>query len=207
MTDWINSLLPALQNLGMLNYWLVLLVSFLESFAIVGSFVPGTLFLMTVGFIASQGYPDIGDLIIFTALGAFLADCASYFLGTKGTRFFHNENKLLKLNHLDAGKRFFAIHGTKSIILGRFIGPIRAVVPFVAGLSKMNFKIFLLWDLFGAFLASSAYLFAGYFFGDAIKNIQRWCNNVGWIIFFLALLLLFSFFLIKRMRLYYVSKD
>ena len=143
--------LPAIEHLGALGYWLVLLISLLESLAFIGVIIPGSALVVAAGFMAAHGYFDIGDLIWFAAIGAILGDGISYYLGTKGTKFFRNENKILKLSHLDRGKHFFKKHGNKSVFLGRFIGSVRPIIPFIAGLSKMDKKAFFFWNIASAF--------------------------------------------------------
>lgn len=196
--DYLNYFLPAIEHLGMFGYWLVLFVSLLESLAFVGVIIPGSLLVITAGFLSAHGYFDIGDLIWFAMVGAVLGDGISYYLGTKGTRFFRNENKILKLSHLDRGKNFFKKHGNKSVFLGRFIGPVRPIIPFVAGLSKMDKKSFVFWNVISAFLWAVANLFLGYFFGGAAKSIEAWSTRAGVFIFFLFLILLFIWLIIKK---------
>ena len=89
--NFLTDILPSLSHLGVWGYWLVLLVALLESLVLVGVVVPGAVLVVFAGFLSSQGYLDIGDLIWFAATGAILGDSISYYLGTKGTRFFHNE--------------------------------------------------------------------------------------------------------------------
>ncbi|PIT95911.1 PA-phosphatase, partial [Candidatus Falkowbacteria bacterium CG10_big_fil_rev_8_21_14_0_10_37_14] len=101
--NFLTNILPSLSHLGVWGYWLVLLFSLLESLVFAGVIVPGSTLVIMAGFLSSQGYLDIGDLIWFAAIGAILGDSISYYLGTKGTRFFHNENKLLKADHLERG--------------------------------------------------------------------------------------------------------
>lgn len=196
--DYLNYFLPAIEHLGMFGYWLVLLVSLLESLAFVGVIVPGSLLVIAAGFLSAHGYFDIGDLIWFAAIGAILGDGISYYLGTKGTRFFRNENKILKLSHLDRGKGFFKKHGNKSVFLGRFIGPVRPIIPFVAGLSKMDKKAFIFWNAISAFLWATANLFLGYFFGGATKSIEAWSTRAGVFMLFLFLTLFIIWLIIKK---------
>ena len=166
----------------MWGYWLVLLVSLLESLVFAGIIVPGSTLVVLAGFLSSQGYLDIGDLIWFATVGAVLGDSISYYFGTKGTSFFHNENKLLKADHLERGKRFFHTQGGKSIFLGRFIGPLRAIIPFVAGLSGMGKSRFLFWNISSAFLWSTSHLVLGYFFGNAFTAIEVWSIRAGYVV-------------------------
>jgi membrane protein DedA with SNARE-associated domain len=175
----ISHFLPTVAHLGTFGYWLVLFVSFLESLALVGAFVPGSLIIVSVGLFSSQGYLDIGDLIWFVAIGAILGDMASYWLGTKGERLFKNENRVLKASHLDIGKKFFARHGSKSVFIGRFVGLVRPVVAFTAGISRMHFGIFMIWNVTSAFIWSASYLLLGYFFADAFLIIEKWTGRVG----------------------------
>ncbi|MBM2818164.1 MAG: phosphoesterase, PA-phosphatase related protein [Parcubacteria group bacterium] len=196
--DYFNYFLPAIEHLGMAGYWLVLLISLLESLAFVGVIVPGSMLVVVAGFLSAHGYFDIGDLIWFAAIGAIIGDGASYYLGTKGTKFFRNENKILKLSHSDRGKMFFKKHGNKSVFLGRFIGPVRPIIPFIAGLSKMDKKSFFFWNVVSAFLWAVAHLLAGYFFGGAAKAIEAWSTRAGVFMLFLFLFLLLIWLIIKK---------
>lgn len=189
--NFINHILPALPHLGVWGYWLVLLASFAESVVLVGEVIPGSTLLIFIGFLSAQGILDIGDLIWFAAIGAILGDGLSYYLGTKGTNFFRNENRFLKTTHLERGQRFFEKHGDKSIFLGRFIGFLRPIVPFVAGLSEMSPKRFLFWNITSAFLWAASHLLLGYFFGSAFAVIETWGTRVGY-----GIGLLFVFFLV-----------
>ncbi len=179
---YFNLLLPTLESLGGLGYWLVFLIAFAESFAFVGNLIPGSILIYLAGFVASRGYMNIITLIWFTAAGAALGDVLSYFLGTKGKRFFREENKFLKLSHLEKGEQFFQKHGAKGVLFGRFVGPLRPVIPFVAGLSKMDRKVFLLWDISSVFIWTIIHLFVGYFFGGAIDVVETWTTRAGLII-------------------------
>lgn len=198
--EFFTSLLPTIEHLGLIGYWLVLLVSFAESLAFVGEFVPGGIIVVLAGFLSAQGYLDLGDLIWFAAIGAILGDSLSYWFGSKGARLFRNENRILKLSHLEKGEQFFKKHGEKSILIGRFIGPMRPIVPFVAGLFRMRQRTFLLWNIVSGFLWAVGYLLLGYLFGGAASVIEAWTTRAG---FFAIVALFFIFilwFLIKRSK-------
>lgn len=167
------------SHFGILGYWVVFLFALFESLVFVGILVPGATIIIFAGFLSSEGYLHISDLIWFATMGAVVGDGISYYLGTKGTRFFHNENKFLKADHIDRGKRFFHRHGSKSIFLARFLGPLRAVVPFIAGLSKMSTGKFLFWNIVSAILWSTSHVLLGYFFGNALQAVTMWSARVG----------------------------
>ena len=141
---YIDTLLPAIEHFRMLGYWAVLLVSLLESLAFVGVVVPGAVFVVLAGSLAAKGYFDLGDLVWFASAGAILGDGISFRMGKGGHIRFREENRIFKPVLLEKGKEFFARHGGKSIFLGRFVGLIRAVIPFVAGMSGMEARRFYL---------------------------------------------------------------
>ena len=198
--EFFTSLLPIIEHLGLIGYWPVLFVAFAESLAFVGEFVPGGILVVLAGFLSAQGYLDLRDLIWFAAIGAILGDSFSYWLGSKGTHFFRNENRFLKLSHLEKGEQFFKKHGEKSILLGRFIGPMRPIVPFVAGLVRMRQRTFLIWNIVSGFLWAAGYILLGYFFGSAASVIEAWATRAGFFAFIALVSILVLWFLIKRSK-------
>lgn len=186
MTQFISSILPALQHLGVFGYWVVLIFALLESLAFVGIVVPGAVVVVFAGVLSAQGYLDLGDLIWFAAIGAILGDTISYYLGSRGKYLFRPESRFFKLSHLERGEEFFKRHGGKSIFLGRFIGPLRPIVPFIAGLSKMRMRTFLVWNITSGFLWAAAHILLGYAFGNALGVVEVWSSRVGLFVFGVA---------------------
>lgn len=195
--DLINYLLPKIEHFHFLGYWVVLLVSLLESLAFVGLIVPGSTFVVFIGALAAEGWWDLGDLIWFATIGAILGDGISYLLGKKGKLLFKEEGRFFKRSYLEKGEAFFRKHGAKSVFLGRFIGPVRPVIPFVAGLSRMDAKRFYIWNILSAVLWASSTLLAGYFFGYAWKLAEVWSGRVAAFLAALALFLVCAYFLEK----------
>ena len=195
-------LLPILSHLGVWGYWIVLLIAFAESVVLIGEVIPGSTLIIFAGFLAAQGVWDIGDLMWFAAIGAILGDGLSYYLGTKGTNFFRDENKFLKAAHIERGELFFEKHGEKSIFLGRFLGFLRPLVPFIAGLSKMDLKRFLFWNVLSAIFWSVSHLLLGYFFGSAFTVIETWVTRVGYgigvLVLFLIVLYALKVFVVRH---------
>lgn len=201
--NYLNFLIPTLESTGGLGYWIVFLIAFSESFAFVGTLIPGSILIYLAGFMASRGYLNIITLIWFVAVGAALGDGLSYLLGTKGKRFFHNENKFLKLSHLEKGEQFFHKYGPKSVFFGRFAGPLRPIIPFIAGLSRMDKKVFFLWDISSVLLWTLLHLFVGYFFGSAIDIIEAWTTRAGLIIVYFGTALAIIWLLLKKSRIFF----
>jgi undecaprenyl-diphosphatase len=177
--DLIHQLLKATESFGLWGYLLAFSLAFLESLAVVGGFVPGTTAIVLLGFMCSRGYLNIYVLMSVTVLGAVLGDSASYWLGSKGSRLFKKENRFFNARHLEMGQKFFDRHGNKSIFLGRFIGIIRPMIPFAAGLSKMNYKSFIFWNILSGIIWSVSHIYIGYFFGSAFKLIETWSVRVS----------------------------
>jgi membrane protein DedA with SNARE-associated domain len=188
-------LLLKLEHLGNWGYWAAFAIAFLEGLAFVGTFIPGSTIITLMGFLAFRGLWDVGDLIWFVAAGAILGDILSYWLGMKGVRFFKDENKYLKESHLKAGEEFFARHGDKSVFLGRFLSPVRAVVPFVAGLSKMNKRDFIFWDALGGISWAMFHLYLGYASGKAIARATHLAHRVELIVTIVVILGVTLYFL------------
>jgi len=192
-----SAILPAIEHFRILGYWVVLLVSLLESLAFVGVVVPGAVFVVFAGSLAAKGFLDLGDLIWFAAAGAVLGDGISFRLGRGGRIRFEAGNRIFKPSLLEAAKGFFDRHGGKSVFLGRFIGLTRAVVPFVAGMYGMDPKRFYVWNVASALLWASAHLAAGYFLGQAWRAVETWSTRFG-VVVAAALLLALAAWWTKR---------
>ena len=80
-------------------------------------------------------------------VGAILGDGLSFYLGQRGTQLVRPESKLFTASRMQKAFQFFQRHGGKSVFFGRFVGPMRAVIPFIAGMSRMNMREFLLWNM------------------------------------------------------------
>lgn len=193
--NFLHSLLPAIEHFRMLGYWAVFLFSLLESLAFVGVVVPGALFVVFAGSLAAKGYFDIGDLVWFASAGAILGDGISFRMGRGGHIRFREENRIFRPSLLEKGKKFFSHHGGKSVFLGRFVGLIRAVIPFVAGLSGMEKKKFYLWNVASAITWAVAHLLAGFFLGQAWRAVETWSTRFGIVLAAILLLALCAYWL------------
>ncbi len=179
ITDFILLTAAPLKHLGSWGYFAVFLTALVESTIIIGSFIPGSVGIIFAGVLAARGYYNFWGMLVVGALGGVIGDAISYYLGTKGEHLFKDEAKLLKKAHLERGKRFFARFGDKSILLGRFTGPLRPIMPFIAGLSAMNRKAFYFWNILSAFIWVFFHLALGYFFGTSVRAIETWSITVG----------------------------
>ncbi|AOE62392.1 bifunctional DedA family/phosphatase PAP2 family protein [Pseudomonas corrugata] len=148
----------------------VFIVACVECLAIAGLIVPGTVLLFAVAVLAGSGALSLGETLLLGLLGGLLGDVVSYFLG----RHFHqNIRRLPGLRHhpewMSAAESYFQRYGIASLLVGRFIGPLRPMLPMVAGMCDMPFPRFAAVSLLAASGWSVAYLLPGWATGAAIR--------------------------------------
>ena len=170
--------MPYFASLGIVVYLVVFIISGLES-SPVGAIFPGVVIMLYFGSVISQGYMHFFPCVIASIIGAVIGDTVSYYIGRYGRRFFKENHRYLSTKNLEVGHSVFEKYGAKSIVLARFIGPIRPVVPIVAGTTKMDFALFSLWNIVGATLWSAAYLLLGVFVGKRWHIFGRYVSDVG----------------------------
>ncbi|MCO4847155.1 MAG: LssY C-terminal domain-containing protein [Yoonia sp.] len=187
MHAYYNDLLPSIQSLGLWGYWLVGLLAFGEALVLTSIFAPGTVVVVLGGALVAQGFYDFGDMVWFVAIGTVLGAEASFRIGAKGTILFQKGRRVFSPAHLERGKQFFAKYGAPSIVMGHFFGPLRPVMPVVAGLSGMSRRRFFLWNVTGGFCYAVILVSVGYFFGTAADAFSATMTRAG--LFALAVLL------------------
>jgi undecaprenyl-diphosphatase len=148
----------------------VFIVAFVECLAIAGLIVPGTVLLFAVAVLAGSGALSLSETLLLGFLGGLLGDAVSYFLG----RHFHqNIRRLPGLRHhpewITGAESYFQRYGIASLLVGRFIGPLRPMLPMVAGMFDMPFPRFAAVSLLAAAGWSIAYLLPGWATGAAIR--------------------------------------
>jgi membrane protein DedA with SNARE-associated domain/membrane-associated phospholipid phosphatase len=190
-------LLALFASLGHWGYLVVFLLPFLESAAFTGLLVPGETVVVLAGFLSSQGYLDLGDCLVVISLAVVLGDTVGYTLGKAiGRGYFEHHKRLLflKEKHLQKTEEYFDRHGGKTIFLARFTHFLRAMAPFVAGMSRMPYKKFITFNVAGGILWTVVFTLLGYFFGQSWQMIEKWAGRAGLFILFLFLVIAgFSF--------------
>jgi len=170
--DHIGQSLLMASGLGSFwSYLVILFFSFLDTIFLIGTIFPGSIFVIGAGFLASYHVLNIWFCLFFVLVGGLIGDLITYYLGGHSSKWFRHDSKLFKMSYIEKGQKFFDKYGNKSIILGRFMGVIKAVVPYVAGLVKMDFKKFFYLNLISGFLWSVIYLSLGYFLGKSVDGI------------------------------------
>ena len=156
-------------DLGSWLYAVLFLVIFCETGLVVTPFLPGDSLLFAVGALAAgEGSPiRIGGVILLLILAAVLGDAVNYSIGYKlGPMVFSRDSKLLNRNHLLRAQEFYEKYGGKTIVLARFVPIIRTFAPFVAGIGKMRYPRFAMYNVAGGVGWVLSFLLAGYFFAE-----------------------------------------
>jgi membrane-associated protein len=165
--DLEGALTDLAETLGPWTYALVAGLAFLETGAFVGLVAPGETAIVLGGVVAAQGEVELGAMLALAWAAAALGDLASFALGRRlGRRFVvaHGPRLGVTPTRLATVDAFFARHGGKAILVGRFVGVVRAVAPFLAGASRLRLRGFLPWSLLGTGLWASAFTLVGYLF-------------------------------------------
>ncbi len=151
-------------------------IIFAESGLFVGFFLPGDSLLFTAGFLASQGVLSLPVLVLVCFTAAVLGDNVGYTFGRRvGQRLFQREDSVLfhKKNVLRA-QAFYDKHGSKTIVIARFIPVVRTFAPIVAGVGNMNYRTFFMFNLLGGALWAIGLNLAGYFLGNLIPDVDKY---------------------------------
>jgi membrane protein DedA with SNARE-associated domain/membrane-associated phospholipid phosphatase len=164
------------ETLGAWTYALVGVMAFLETGAFVGLVAPGETVVIAGGVIAGQGTIELIPLIGLVWICAVLGDTTSFYIGRRlGRRFLERHGPKVKISHerLEQVEGYFDRHGGKTILIGRFIGLVRALAPFVAGASGLAYRRFLPYSVVGTGLWSTVFCVLGYVFWRSFDKVAH----------------------------------
>lgn len=159
------------QELGPYAYWILLMVAFLDSLIITGSFMNGTIFLLIAGVMVSRGTHDFAQMALVASAGAILGGMFSFYLGSVGSSLWHRGKQVHK-HHLGRSSQLLKKYGGLGVFIGRFFGPVSSVVAFVAGTLKVPRRNFLLWNTLAGLCWGVGYVTIGLQLGDSLHVLQ-----------------------------------
>jgi membrane protein DedA with SNARE-associated domain/membrane-associated phospholipid phosphatase len=168
------------KALGKWTYLAVGILAFLETGAFIGLIAPGETTVIVGGLVAGQGQISLLLLIAIVWTAAVLGDVTSYTLGRKLGRDFmvrHGGRVKITEERLEQVEAFFERRGGVTILIGRFIGLVRAIAPFVAGASRMPLRKFLPYDILGAGLWAITFCVLGYVFWRSFAQLTAWVSR------------------------------
>jgi len=171
--DRLISLLSTVLS-GWEGYLVLFLIVFAESGMLVGFFLPGDSMLFTVGVVAGAGKLPIGFTIALLTIASILGDGCGFWVGsTLGYSLFQKaHSRIFRREHLERTHEFYERHGGKTIILAKFLPIIRTFAAFIAGVGKMSYSRFILFNVVGATGWVSSMITLGYLLGN-IPIVRR----------------------------------
>jgi len=190
-----------IQNYGIWTYLILFLIIFCETGLVVAPFFPGDSLIFVAGAFAGSGSLKIEWLIALFSLAAIIGDTVNYWIGNfVGPKVFHKKDaRFFKKEYLDEANKFYEKHGGKTIILARFIPIIRTFAPFVAGIGKMSYRRFIIYNILGGVAWVSIFSLGGYYFGS-LPIIKENLSLVIFAIIILSLMPLTIKFLKSKIR-------
>ena len=202
-----------LATFGSALFWLGLLIVFVEC-GLFFPFLPGDTLLFAVGLFIGTDRIDIipgphqVDLLVallLFVLAGFGGNVAGYEIGRKiGPRVYERDGRILKREYLDRTSAFFEKHGSKALVIGRFVPFVRTYITLVAGVTRMDRAKFLMWSAVGAVLWVLSITLIGYYLGQSFPWLG---DNIDYVTIGLLLLTVIPIFFEVRRKAHHDDAD
>ncbi len=197
-SGWTQELLGWLNAHPGWGVAIVFLIAFFESLALVGLLLPGIMILFGVGTLIGLGLLDLVPIWIAASCGALLGDSASYLLGHRFRGHLLDFWPFSRYPVLmERGALFFNAHGAKSVVAGRFIGPLRPIIPAVAGMMGMKPTRFLAVDILACISWAPSFLLPGMLFGASLEVASEYTGRLTVILVILVAVLWLTWWLMR----------
>jgi membrane-associated protein len=152
---------------GLWTYGVLFAIVFCETGLVILPFLPGDSLLFAAGALTATTSLQLGWMVVLLSVAAIIGDAVNYAIGYyAGRKILESHTRLVRKEHLDRTHEFFEKHGKMTIILARFVPIIRTFAPFVAGLGKMTYAEFALYNVTGGILWVSLFVMGGRLFGQ-----------------------------------------
>jgi membrane protein DedA with SNARE-associated domain/membrane-associated phospholipid phosphatase len=202
--DELQGILEDVSNtLGAWTYLLVGVFAFAETGAFVGLVVPGETTMLLGGAVAGQGVINVYLLIAIAWFAAWAGDTTSFFIGRRlGRDFVLRNGPRFGISHerFEKVEDYFSRHGGKTIFIGRFVGVVRALAPFIAGSSGMRYGAFVPYSILGTGIWAPAHILIGYFFSRSIDTAAEYAGRGVFLLGTLIVVTAGTVFLVRRFR-------
>ena len=171
------------------GYAVLVAIVFTETGLLLGFFLPGDSLLITAGLVAATGQLSIWWLNVLLIVAAVAGDSVGYAIGWRaGPRLFTRPKSLLfHPRHIERTRAFYARHGSKTIVIARFVPIVRTFAPVVAGVGQMEYRRFVFYNVAGGVGWVTSMTWAGYLLGQAVPNIGDHIHVVVGIVILLSL--------------------
>jgi membrane-associated protein len=190
LSDFIQNLNDLPSLIKAVGYIGLAAIIFAETGLLIGVFLPGDSLLVTAGFLASQGLLNVWLLGVILNIAASAGNQTGYFIGLKtGPRVFKREDsRLFNKKHVERAHNFYNRHGGKTIILARFVPVVRTLAPVIAGVGRMKYSTFALYDIIGGIMWVWSTLLIGYYLPRVFPGVEKHIEQVILVVIFVSLL-------------------
>ncbi|HEX7104479.1 MAG TPA: DedA family protein [Acidothermaceae bacterium] len=186
--------------------WLALLIVFampaLEASVFLGFIFPGEIACLLGGVLAFESKLQLWLVIVVAIAGAVIGDTVGYFVGARFGDVLLNKlpERIVKPEHVERTKELIRRFGGRAVFIGRFTAALRALVPGFAGVSRMRYRSFLVWNLAGGALWASGVVVAGYLAGNAWRKVNSTLSIVSYCILGVVVIGLAAMWIARRRR-------
>ena len=178
----------ALQTVGLIG---LLAIVFAESGLLIGFFLPGDSLLFTAGLLSSQGHlAPLPVILVGCFLAAVAGDQVGYAFGARvGPALFRRpDSRIFKQEYVDKARQYFERHGSKTIVLARFVPIVRTFAPILAGVGTMPYRTFVTFNVVGGLLWAVGVTSLGYILGESVPDVDKYLLPIIGLIVLLSLL-------------------
>lgn len=153
----------------------IFIIIFSETGLLVGVIFPGDTLLFSAGILAALGEFSLPLIIILSTVAAITGDAVGYLTGKKiGPKIFTKEDSFFfRKSHVEKAQKFFHDHGVKTIMFARFVPVVRTFAPFLAGVGKMQYEKFALYNVLGGIVWCVSVPLLGYYLGRTFPEIEK----------------------------------
>lgn len=175
---------------GALSYLILFIIVFAETGLVFTPFLPGDSLLFAAGAFAALGSFNIVILLLILTVAAILGDTVNYWIGHHfGKKIIAHPKIPINQEHIDKTEAFYKKYGGKTIVIARFVPIVRTFAPFVAGTGKMDYNLFIKFNIFGGLIWVLIFTLLGYFFG----NMPIVKNNFSLVVFVIIFMSIIPF--------------
>jgi membrane-associated protein len=180
--EHLQNLTDAQSILSKGGFYFLLIVVFAETGLFFGFFLPGDYLLFMAGLLCSSNMIDVslGTLLLSVILAGILGNYTGYWFGyrTGPVLFNKNDSWFFKKRYITVAEAFYAKHGGMALVLGRFFPIIRTFAPIFAGVVKVDFKKFTIYNLAGSVAWVNTFILSGYFLGRRYPQLKDYLEYV-----------------------------
>lgn len=171
----------------------IALLVFAESGLLFGIFLPGDSLLFAAGLLAGGGVLSFGSLTFTVVVAAILGDSVGYWFGKNvGSNFFkHEESLFFKQSYVTRAQRFYAKYGGRAVVLARFVPIVRTIAPILAGVGRMKYQTFIMYNAIGAIVWGAGMTTLGFTLGAILPDSERYILPLSLLIIVLSFLPIF----------------